>query len=129
MADKPAWRSVFDQVMGEVSPRLIDVTGSDTFAEAVEVAEAVRVRASSELQRNSRRFLHSMNLPAGSDVAVMRQEIGALNREVRALARMVETLQERLEASESSQRPSEPTLVEVDALDDEGNDALDEMAS
>lgn len=116
MADKPVWRSMFDQVMSEVSPRLTDVTGSDGFAEAVEVAEAVRVRASSEMQRNSRRFLHSLNLPAGSDVAVLRQEIGALNREVRALARMVETLQQRLDAAES-----EPTLAEVADIDEKAS--------
>lgn len=102
MTDKPAWRSMFDQVMDEVGPRLADATGSDEFAEAVEVAEAVRVRASSELQRNSRRFLHALNLPAGSDIALVRQEIGALNRELRALARMVELLHERIDAVEAA---------------------------
>ena len=54
------------------------------------LAEAVRSRASDELQRSSRRFLHAWNLPAGSDIAQVRHEIGALNREVRALSRQVE---------------------------------------
>ena len=98
MAEKPAWRAAYDQVMDEVGPRLTDATGSDAFAEAAEVAEAIRTRAASELQRSSRRALHSMNLPAGSDIAVLRQEIGELTREVRALARTVEGIRDLLEA-------------------------------
>ena len=102
MSDKPTWRLVYDRLAGEVGPRLTEVTGSDGFADAVEVAGAVRSRASAELQRTSRRVLHAWNLPAGSDIAVLRQELGALNREVRALARQVEELQRELNTSTSA---------------------------
>ncbi len=113
MADKPAWRVVYDQVAGELGPRLTDVTGSDGFAEAVEVAEAVRARAASELQRSSRRFLHAWNLPAGTDVAMLRQEVGALNRELRALARRVEDLQGELDrVAAATAPPSTPDAPE-----------------
>jgi hypothetical protein len=99
MSDKPTWRTVYDRVADEVGPRLTEVTGSDGFAEAVEAAGAVRSRAATELQRTSRRLLHAWNLPAGSDITVLRQELGALNREVRTLARHVEALQRELDAT------------------------------
>lgn len=114
MADKPAWRTVFDQLMDEVGPRLSDATGSDAFLEAAEVAEAIRVRASSELQRNSRRALHSMNLPAGNDISIVRQEIGELTREVRALARSVEDLRDLVVATAAYDNPAADDATEAD---------------
>ena len=123
MAERPAWRAVYDQVAGELGPRLTEVTGSDGFAEAVEVAEAVRARAASELQRNSRRLLHAWNLPAGSDMAMLRQEVGALNRELRALARRVEDLQAQLERAGGADEP-EPVAdatEQVAAVTEEGS--------
>lgn len=97
MSEKPAWRELYDRVTDEVAPRMIEATGSDRFADAVEVVGAVRSRAASELQRSSRRWLHAWNLPTGTDIAMLRRELGALDREVRALTRQVESLQRQLE--------------------------------
>jgi len=102
MSDKPTWRAVYDRLAEEVGPRMKEVTGSDEFADAVEIAGAVRERATTELQRTSRRVLHAWNLPAGSDIALLRQELGALNREVRTLARQVEQLQRELDHERSA---------------------------
>lgn len=97
MTDRPGLRDVYDRLAEQLGPQLTELTASDRFAEAVEVADAVRIRAGNELQRSSRRFLHAWNLPAGSDVTVLRQEIGALERTVRTLTRQVEELQRRLD--------------------------------
>lgn len=115
MSDKPAWRTVYDRVTDEVGPRMVEFTGSDRFADAVEVAEAVRSRAVSELQRSSRRWLHTMNLPAGTDIAMLRRELGALDREVRALTRQVESLQRQLadERGQAAERSSPRRQREV----------------
>jgi len=102
MADKPIWREMYDRVSAEVSPRLTDVTASDGFAEAVEVAGAITSRTTSELERRSRRMLHAWNLPSGSDIAMLRQELGSLTREVRALSRQVEQLQQQLANDDAS---------------------------
>lgn len=101
MTDKPVLRDLYDRVADEVGPRLTELTASDGFAAAVEIADAVRDRASVELQRSSRRFLHSWNLPAGADITVLRQEIGSLERSVRSLARQVEELQRQLAESQA----------------------------
>ncbi|MCB0966163.1 MAG: hypothetical protein KDB37_04955 [Ilumatobacter sp.] len=105
MTDKPVLRDLYDRVADELGPRLTELTASDEFAAAVEIAGAARDRAAVELARSSRRFLHAWNLPAGADITVLRQEIGALDRNVRALARQVEELQRQLAATQ--QRPGQ----------------------
>ena len=114
MSDKPVWREMYDRVSAEVSPRLTDATASDGFAEAVEVAGAITSRTTSELERRSRRMLHAWNLPSGSDIAMLRQELGSLTREVRALSRQVEQLQQQL-ASAGAEGESDD--AEVPAAD------------
>jgi hypothetical protein len=102
MADRPNLRDIYDRLADQVGPQLADLTASDRFADVVEVVDALRTRATNELQRSSRRFLHAWNLPAGSDVTVLRQEIGALERTVRSLARQVETLQRQLDDADAA---------------------------
>jgi len=104
MSDQPELREVYDRVAAELGPRLSDVTASDRFAVAVEVVDALRNRAAAELQRSSRRFLHACNLPAGTDITLLREEIGALDRTVRTLARQVEDLQRQLDESRPAGR-------------------------
>jgi hypothetical protein len=77
-------------VATEVGPRLTQATASDRFAGATSVVLAVRRAALRDLQTRSRRWLHLMNLPAGSDIRLLRREIGALERQVRDLTRLVE---------------------------------------
>jgi hypothetical protein len=106
MSDKPMLRQIYDRVADELGPQLSNLTASDRFAEVAGVADAVRNRTASELQRRSRRFLHAWNLPAGTDIAVLRQEIGALDRTVRSLTRQVEALQRQLDDAAASRTTS-----------------------
>lgn len=87
---------MYDRVAEDLGPRLTDAAGSDAVAGAIEIADAVRDRVETEMQRSSRRFLHAWNLPTGSDIGLLRREIGALDRQVRALSRQVESLQAQL---------------------------------
>ena len=103
MSHEPVLRQIYDRVAEELGPQLSNLTASDRFAEVAGVADAVRNRAASELQRRSRRLLHAWNLPAGTDIAVLRQEIGALDRTVRSLTREVEALQRKLDNAPTSQ--------------------------
>jgi len=111
MSDKPVAREIYDRLAEQLGPPLAELAASDRLAEAIEVADAVRLRAGGELQRSSRRFLHAWNLPAGSDVAVLRQEIGSLERAVRTLTRQVEELQRRLD--ETADEPASPTTAKA----------------
>jgi hypothetical protein len=92
MADKPVWRQLYDRLATEVGPRLTEMTGSDEFAEATANAAALRRRVVRDLEQRSRRWLHMWNLPAGSDINVLRREIGELERQVRDLSKRLEEL-------------------------------------
>jgi hypothetical protein len=94
MADKPVWRQLYDRVAAEVGPRLTEMTGSDEFAETTANAAAMRRRMARDLEQRSRRWLHMWNLPAGSDINVLRREIGELERQVRDLSKRLEELAE-----------------------------------
>lgn len=89
---KPLWREVYDRIADEIGPALTGLTGSEQFVTATDTAAAVRLRVEREVQRSSRRVLHSWNLPAGTDITVLRREIGDLERQVRLLTREVERL-------------------------------------
>lgn len=83
-------RQVYERAVAEAGPRLAELTASEGFAEAVELATAAQARLQREIERRSRRFLHFWNLPAGSDVTVLRREIGELERQVRDLTKRLE---------------------------------------
>lgn len=86
----PLWRKGFDTVEGAVRPRLEDLIGTEQFA----VAAGLMVRVQRTVQRTSeratRRVLHSLNLPAGSDVNRILAELGRLERQVTSLRRELE---------------------------------------
>jgi hypothetical protein len=106
MAEKPVWRQVYDRVASEVGPRLTEMTGSDEFAEATANAAAMRRRMMRDLEQRSRRWLHMLNLPAGTDIHLLRREIGELERQVRDLSKRLEEL------GESVTSPPAPTAAE-----------------
>ncbi|HEU5085031.1 MAG TPA: hypothetical protein VFU14_16940 [Acidimicrobiales bacterium] len=83
-------RQAYEQAVRELGPRLSELTASDGFAEVTEMALAAQARLQQEIERRSRRFLHFWNLPAGSDVTVLRREIGELERQVRDLTKRLE---------------------------------------
>lgn len=94
MAQEPVWKQLYDQLATQLGPLAKEVTASDQFAQVVTVSEAARRRLREELQRSSRRWLHTFNLPAGSDVTMLRREIGELERQVRDLTKRLEDLGE-----------------------------------
>ena len=112
MADKPVWRQVYDRMATQVGPRLSEATASDQFAGATEVVIALRRAVLRDMRRRSRQWLHLMNLPAGSDIHLVRREIGELERQVRELAKRVE----ETGASASTRRRLEELDQRVDAI-------------
>jgi hypothetical protein len=91
-----------------VGPRLKAVVNSEPFAVAVGLASRAdhAIRATSE--RATRRVLHFWNLPAGSDVTRVLNEIGKLQHEVRALSRQLDAKEDRSNGLVSAERPARP---------------------
>ena len=101
MADRPpAWRQGFDAVERQLAPRLEAVVQSEQFAVAVGLAARVQRAVEGELARNTRRVLHRLNLPAGTDVSRILNELGQLRVQVRELSDELEEARPQLADAE-----------------------------
>jgi hypothetical protein len=86
----PRWQREVGRVVNLVNPRLEAVTQRDEFAIAVGLARTVRGELQRRFERQSKRALHLFNLPAGSDIRALRQQVASLERQVRDLGKLVE---------------------------------------
>ena len=86
MADQPSWRQGFDALEQQLSPRLEALIQSEQFAVAVGLVARLQRAVEGEMARATRRVLHRLNLPAGTDVSRILNEIGQLRVQVRELS-------------------------------------------
>jgi hypothetical protein len=90
VADVPIWRQGYDAFERELGPRLETLVRSEAFAVAVGLVARVQRAVQQEASRATRRVLHQLNLPAGSDVSRILNELGQLRRQVRELSAELE---------------------------------------
>ena len=88
--DRPAWRQAFDTAEAAVAPALEQLMKSEQFQVAMGLVTSAQRSVQERAERNMRRALHLWNLPAGSDVTRILNEIGKLQRDVRELAKQVD---------------------------------------
>ena len=91
MSGPPRWQREVGRVLNLVGPPLEAVTRRDEFAIAVGLARTVRGDLSRRFERQSRRALHLFNLPAGSDIRALRNQIAGLERQIRDLGKTLES--------------------------------------
>jgi hypothetical protein len=106
MTDAPRWRTTFDAVEREVAPRLQSAIQSEQFAVAVGLATRLRRTMHAQATRTSRRVLHQLNLPAGTDVSRILTEVGQLRQQVRQLQHELDDARAELASSGRSRTPS-----------------------
>jgi hypothetical protein len=104
----PRWRQGYDAIERALEPQISAVLGHDRFGQAVGVGVHVHQSARHLAASSTRRLLHAFNLPAGTDVTRILNEIGSLKRQLYELGAQLE----RVDA-----RPS-PALVESGGGDD-----------
>src|SRR3954454_15746174 len=92
--DRPMWRQGFDAVEATVTPRLEGLVNSEPFHVATGLVASLQRNVQQRAERTMRRGLHLSNLPAGSDVTRILNEIGKLQRDVRELARRIDEQRE-----------------------------------
>src|SRR5689334_19616043 len=97
--DRPAWRQGFDAIEAAIAPRLEELVRSEPFQIAAGLVSSAQRDAQQRAERTMRRALHLWNLPAGSDVTRILNEIGKLQRDVRELARRVDEREEGRDGS------------------------------
>jgi hypothetical protein len=88
--EAPAWRQGFDAVERRVAPQLEGLLHSDPVAIALGLGARLQRVAQDHARQSTRRFLHALNLPAGTDVTRILRELGELKRQVRELTAEVE---------------------------------------
>ncbi|HTS97403.1 MAG TPA: hypothetical protein VMI33_12350 [Streptosporangiaceae bacterium] len=86
MAQPPLWRRLYDTAERAVAPRLESVVRTEHFARGAALAAWAQAAARAQAEALSARVWHVANLPASTDIALLRAQIGALDREVRRLA-------------------------------------------
>jgi hypothetical protein len=105
-AAPPLWRQAFDAAERVVTPKAEELVRTPSFAVGAALVRRAQGVARDTARGLSARVWHLVNLPAGSDVARLRAQIGSLDREVRRL-----TIQ--LEAERRRPAGGPPTSTEV----------------
>jgi hypothetical protein len=82
----PGLRDVYDRFEKLATPLADDLTRSQGFAEVVAVLTGVNRTVRAGLSRLTASGWHAVNLPAGTDVKKLRQQVGALDRDLRLLS-------------------------------------------
>ena len=104
--DRPAWRQGFDAIEATVTPRLEGLVQSEQFQIAAGLASNLQRELQRRTERAMRRALHLWNLPAGSDVTRILNEIGALQRELRELSSRVDERREEASHDSNGHKPA-----------------------
>jgi hypothetical protein len=107
-AGPPLWRQAFDAAEKRVTPHAESLVRTPGFATGVALVRRVQNLAKDTARGVSARAWHLVNLPAGTDVARLRAQVGALDREVRRLTVQLENERRR-------PRPTEVPREEHDA--------------
>ncbi len=82
----PGPRGLFDRVEKLATPLANELTHSEGFAQAAALLTGVQNVVRTELDKVAARAWHAVNLPAGTDVQRLKQQVGSLDREVRLLS-------------------------------------------
>lgn len=90
----PLWKQAYDAAEKRAAPVLTKVFSNPDVIETIKLATAVRRRAMDDLSQLIRRNLHNVNLPSGTDVQKVSNQIASLERQIRVLDRRVDELQQ-----------------------------------
>ena len=90
MAQPPLWRRLYDTVERAVAPRLESVVRTEQFARGTALAWPGTGHRPGAGGRTVGAGMAPGESPAGTDIARLRTQIGALDREVRRLALRLE---------------------------------------
>jgi hypothetical protein len=91
-ANQPLWLKVVHRVERAIGEPVESAVRSDTYFDAVTVINRVRRKAIGTVEDVSRRGLHLFNLPAGTDVRRMREQLSRMERRLEQLTDEVEEL-------------------------------------
>jgi hypothetical protein len=83
----PLWRQLFDAAERSVAIPLETVVRSELFFDFLALSTRARRGTMARTERLSRRALHLLNLPAGSDMRRLGEQVARLERRVVTLSK------------------------------------------
>jgi len=110
--DTPRWKKAYDNAEQQAAPAIQKFLSNPDVIEAITIGAAVQRRARDDTAKFIRRQLHAMNLPSGTDVRSVSNQIAGLERQIRLLAKQVDDLQTKNAVLEAN-------LADRDELDSE----------
>ena len=117
-SSSPLWKKVFDALDERLSPAINEMAQSEDAATLVALGRRGRSEFDRRMEQASRRTLHLLNLPAGSDVNRLLEHIARLEREVRDLRNAPDGSRERRVPGVARGAPrSRPTGAEAPIVD------------
>jgi hypothetical protein len=85
-ANQPLWLRVVLRVERTIGEPIESAVRSDTYFDLISTTTRVRRKVTGTAEGVSRRCLHLLNLPAGSDIRGMRQQLARMERRLNALS-------------------------------------------
>jgi hypothetical protein len=99
----PGWKRAYDRLERAVTPHADAMVRSHGFAQVTGFVTGTKAALRGTADSIAARAWHLINLPAGTDVQRLRQQVGALDREVRLLSHELRQLRSR----SARRRPNE----------------------
>ena len=93
MAGKPLWLKAVYKVERAVGTRVEAAVRSDTYFDLVAESQRRQKQARALAEGLSRRCLHLVNLPAGSDVRRLREQLARMDRRLSSIQKELAELE------------------------------------
>jgi hypothetical protein len=93
-ANQPLWLRAVIRLERAIGEPIESAVRSDTYFDLVSTTTRVRRKMQGTAEGVSRRALHLLNLPAGSDIRTMRQQLARMERRLNQLSHDVADLDE-----------------------------------
>ena len=93
MPGQPLWLKAVYKLERAVGERVEAAVRSDTYFDLVATTQRSQKQARALAEGVSRRCLHMLNLPAGSDVRRLREQLGRMDRRLSAIAKELAELE------------------------------------
>jgi hypothetical protein len=93
-ANQPLWLRAVIRLERAIGEPIESAVRSDTYFDLVSTSTRVRRKVVGTAEGVSRRCLHLLNLPAGSDIRGMRQQLARMERRLNQLSHEVAELDE-----------------------------------
>jgi hypothetical protein len=93
-ANQPLWLRAVLRIERAIGEPIESAVRSDTYFDVISATTRVRRKVLGTAEGVSKRCLHLLNLPAGSDIRGMRQQLARMERRINQLSRDVAELDE-----------------------------------